>query len=148
MNPAPIRKAIAEALAEREAFQGATVSRYPRTPDQSDVREFVFGGITNAETEMVDLAGSSQMDDYEIAMALWWQTAGAGDDALAEAESKAVSLLADFRRWMEDVGHGKRLHIEDVVIDDMEVTRWDLGFRLEGTEAEIQFTLAISEVVA
>lgn len=148
MNPGPIRAAIADALGQREAFAGVTIARYPRPPDGSDTAELVFGGVPEASVEIVDMAGSSQIEDYEIAMALWWGGVGATDDDFAEAEGKAVAMLADFRSWLGEVGNGKRLGVEGVVVDDMEITGWDLGFRIvDTTEAEIQFTLAISEVV-
>lgn len=148
MNPTRIRAAIAEALAQRPAFEGVTIERYPRPADSSNSKALMFGGIPSGDSELVDFAGSSTVEDYEISMALWWGRAGGSDDDFAEAETRAVAMFNDFNAWLDEIGHGKRLTLPGVVVDDMALVEWSLGFRITNvTEAEIQFTLAISEVI-
>lgn len=147
MNPGPIREAIAEALAQRDTFADVTIERYPRPADSAATAALAFGGVASGNAEEIDLAGTTRMEDYEISMALWWGGVGGRDDDFAEAEAKAVAMFNDFQVWLSEIGHGKRLSVPGAVIDDMALTNWTLGFRMEGTEAEVQFTLAISEVI-
>lgn len=147
MNPGPIRKAIVDALEQREAWAGVDLFRYP-SGDRADWKQgFELGEVTGVDIEALDLSGDNLQVAYSIPGSIWVAKEGAKDDDYEDTEGACFALVLDLWRWSHEVAHGKGMAVDGVTVDSLEVPLTEVSFAAQPALTLVELIVDVTEMV-